>query len=439
MRRTFLVAVLALLAVVAGWWLYQRFTAPAATPAAEAPLDTEAAAEDTVIWASGRLTPVRWASLSPAAGGKVARVQVEAGDQVEEGALLVELADELAQSQVETAQAALAEAEAAREKLLEGATEAELAAAQADVAAAEAGVALAQAGVQQANESVAAAQAQLAIAQAQYNELASHPTPAERIAAQKQIDLAAATLQQAQSAYDAIRGDPHAGAMPQAAALQQATIAFEAATAASEAILQGATPQQRAVARAQIAAAQHQVAMAQARLPEAQAGVSSAQAQMARAQAGLKARQDGATAADKAMADARVRQAQAALGAAQAQLQQMQIVAPFAGQVGSVMARPGEMAVPGSPLILLGDTSQMQVETTDLRETDVAHVQEGMRVEVSFDALPGRTFEGTILRIAPISTTEKGSTDFTLTVAVTDLDPALRWGMTALVNIEPER
>lgn len=438
MRKYLLAAVVALLAVVGGWWAYQRFIAAADTPAAEAPLDAETAPEDTVIWASGRLTPVRWASLSPAAGGKVARVHVEAGDQVEEGALLVELADELAQSQMETAQAGLAEAEAAREKLLEGATEAELAAAQADVAAAQASVALAEAGVQQATEAAAAAQAQLGIAQAQYNELASHPTPAERLAAQKQIDLAGAALQQAQSAYDAIRGDPHAAAMPQALALQQATIAYEAAKATNETTLAGATRQQLAVAQAQIAAAQRQAAVAQARLPEVQAGVSSAQAQLARAQAGLKGLQDGATAADKAMAEARVRQAAAAVAAAQAQVQQLDVRAPFAGQVGSVLARPGETALPGASVIVLGDTSEMQIETTDLRETDVAHVKEGMEVEVTFDALPGRVFAGTILRIAPISTTDKGSTDYTLTVAVPELDPALRWGMTALVNIEPE-
>ena len=36
----------------------------------------------------------------------------------------------------------------------------------------------------------------------------------------------------------------------------------------------------------------------------------------------------------------------------------------------------------------------MRVETTDLRETDVARLAIGMPVEVTFDALPDRTFRG---------------------------------------------
>jgi multidrug efflux pump subunit AcrA (membrane-fusion protein) len=80
----------------------------------------------------------------------------------------------------------------------------------------------------------------------------------------------------------------------------------------------------------------------------------------------------------------------------------------------------------------------MHVETTDLRETDVTRLKIGMPVEVTFDALPGRTFRGTITRISPMSTSEKGSTNYTVTVDVPDLDPGLRWGMTAFVNIQAQ-
>jgi multidrug resistance efflux pump len=78
----------------------------------------------------------------------------------------------------------------------------------------------------------------------------------------------------------------------------------------------------------------------------------------------------------------------------------------------------------------------MHVETTDLRETDVTRLELGMPVEVSFDALPGRTFDGEITRISPMSSTEQGSTNYTVEINVTDLDPSLRWGMTAFVNIQ---
>ncbi len=87
---------------------------------------------------------------------------------------------------------------------------------------------------------------------------------------------------------------------------------------------------------------------------------------------------------------------------------------------------------------LLGDTGRMHVETTDLRETDVVRVQVGMPVEVTFDAAPNRIFQGTVTQVAPVSSAEKGSTNYTVNVDVRDLDPALRWGMTAFVNIRPQ-
>ena len=194
-------------------------------------------------------------------------------------------------------------------------------------------------------------------------------------------------------------------------------------------IAQGATRQQLAVARSQVEAAKVQVSVASAAIPSAEARVQSAQAALD----GLTA---GATAEERAMAEARVASAKAAVTTARAQWAQTQVFAPFAGQAGAVLVRPGEMATPGQALLTLGDTSQMHVETTNLRETDVGRLKIGMAVEVTFDALPGRTFQGTIRKIAPMSSAEKGSTNYTVIVDVPDLDPSLRWGMTAFVNVK---
>ena len=219
-------------------------------------------------------------------------------------------------------------------------------------------------------------------------------------------------------------------------ALQQATSEYEAVKAAYQVAIQGASREQLAVAQAQINAAKAQAQVARAQVPPAEAAVKSAEAQVARAQAALDRIKAGTTAEDKAVADARIKSAQAALAQAQAQLKQTQVVAPFAGQVGTIHVRPGELATPGQPVLMLGDTSKLRVETTDLRETDVTRLKLGMPVELTFDALPGRAFQGKIARIAPMSTTEKGSTNFTVIVEMPDLDPSLRWGMTAFVNIQ---
>jgi RND family efflux transporter MFP subunit len=136
------------------------------------------------------------------------------------------------------------------------------------------------------------------------------------------------------------------------------------------------------------------------------------------------------------MAQAQGQAALARQASAQAQLRQSQLFAPFDGQVGAINVRVGELTTPGQYLVLLGNTRQMHVKTTDLRETDVVRLAVGMAVEVTFDALPERLFTGKITHIAPASTAEKGSTNYTVQVVVSDLDSQLRWGMTAFVNIQ---
>jgi HlyD family secretion protein len=405
--------------------------APAATPA-------PAAAED-VIWASGKLVPVQWTGLSTAANGTVKAVHVVEGDRVESGDLLLELNSASLQSQVDVAMAAVGEAEAARDKLLAAATNEQIAQAEADVALARANVQGAQAAVESARRAAAAAGSQVAVAQAQYDELASRPTPAEKVAAQREIELARAAVKQAQEAYDRVRGDLNIGARPEALALEQATVRLNSAQAAYEVATQGATPQQRAVSRAQVAAAQAQAQVAAGQVAPAESGVQAAQAQLARAEAALQALKAGPTDQDKRLADSRIASARASLAAAQAQLHEAQVRAPFAGQVGTVSVRPGELAGPGQVLLMLGDTNKLRVETTDLRETDVTRLTVGMPAEVTFDALPNRKFQGTVERIAAMSTTDKGSTNYTLVIEVADLDPALRWGMTAFANMQGQR
>ncbi len=221
--------------------------------------------------------------------------------------------------------------------------------------------------------------------------------------------------------------------------LQTATASLEAAKAKLRMVQEGATAEQLAVARSQITAAQEQVNAAESRIPGAEAAVQSAIAAQASAQASSDRLLAGATQEDIAMARARVASSIAALGSAQASLEQSRIRAPIAGQIGTVNLRLGEMASPDQYAILVGQTDDMFVKTTDLRETDVVKLSLGMPVEVTFDALPDSIFAGTITKIAPMSNTEKGSTNYTVDIEAADLDESLRWGMTAFVNIDTKQ
>ncbi len=88
---------------------------------------------------------------------------------------------------------------------------------------------------------------------------------------------------------------------------------------------------------------------------------------------------------DSAQAD--VDQAQASLDSAKATLAQATLTAPFAGTVASVEISPAETVIPGQVVIMMGDLSNFQVETTDLSERDVTNVQAGQTANVSVQAL----------------------------------------------------
>ena len=143
----------------------------------------------------------------------------------------------------------------------------------------------------------------------------------------------------------------------------------------------------------------------------------------------------GPTAEERAVSEANVAQMQAAVELAQAALDKTQLKAPFAGTVGNVYARVGEMLTTGQTVIAVGDLASLRVETTDLSEVDVARVTVGQAVNVTFDGLPGKTLKGQVTRISPMSGGGQGGVNYAVIVELAQLDPALKWGMTAFTDI----
>ena len=76
------------------------------------------------------------------------------------------------------------------------------------------------------------------------------------------------------------------------------------------------------------------------------------------------------------------------------------------------------------------------METTDLDEIDVARVAAGQAAAITFDALPERVFAARVTRVSPMAEPGTGGVNFTAVLELEETDPALRWGMTAFVDIE---
>jgi HlyD family secretion protein len=111
------------------------------------------------------------------------------------------------------------------------------------------------------------------------------------------------------------------------------------------------------------------------------------------------------------------------------------LVAPFSGTVASVDIDPGEFAAPGATVVRLADTSNWQIETTDLTELNVANVREGMPVTLTFDAVPELQLSGKVTKIKPYGENKQGDIVYTVIVTPDQQDARLRWNMTAKVTI----
>ena len=135
-------------------------------------------------------------------------------------------------------------------------------------------------------------------------------------------------------------------------------------------------------------------------------------------------------------AEADVARMQALLDSAKAILDtQYALIAPFDGTVVSMDIAPAETVVPGQVVILLGDLSTYQIETTDLSERDVTRVQVGQSASVFIDALE-EEFTGQVIDVDRISTTLGGEVVFKVTIELDDQPAGLLWGMSADVQIE---
>jgi multidrug resistance efflux pump len=145
----------------------------------------------------------------------------------------------------------------------------------------------------------------------------------------------------------------------------------------------------------------------------------------------------GASAEDIAISQARVDQARAAVESARAARDQAVLKAPFDGTVSALNIHLGEAVGAGMPMLILADLSTLQIETTDLNELDVARLTIGDQATITFDALPDITIEGEVISIAP-KAAEGAGVNYAVIIKLNELPDALRWGMTAFVEIETD-
>lgn len=325
-----------------------------------------------VIVVEAVIEPAQWQALSFAGGGKVVAVQVEPGDSVSEGDVLARLDTTLLELALVEAQANVAFQQSVLAEL-----------ASTKPATETASLALAQARAQSAAPDIAAARAQLAQAEITLNNARDeYRKSQDRHWEEEWVrDQYAEIMQRAELDYQAAQA--------------QLNKAYQAQSAHGYDVER--QEQEVALSYAQaIARWEQQQIQAQARLTQAQVAVTRIQAQLAEAT----------------------------------------LYAPFAGTISAAPVKVGDTVTPGQSVITLATLGQLRARTKDLTELDIVRIADRQTVAVTVEALPGVTLPGKVVRVELHAEDFRGDVVYPVYIALDEIPAGLRWGMTALVEIE---
>lgn len=132
---------------------------------------------------------------------------------------------------------------------------------------------------------------------------------------------------------------------------------------------------------------------------DADARAAQADAQEKSAVQALKKLEAAARPEELRAAKARLDQAEWAARVIRKQIEDCAVKAPAAGIVSRRLAEPGELAAAGSGLVQLTDLGSLTL-TIYVPETDLASVSVGQAAAIRVDSAPGKSFSGSISRIA---------------------------------------
>ncbi len=126
--------------------------------------------------------------------------------------------------------------------------------------------------------------------------------------------------------------------------------------------------------------------------------------------------------------------AQARLQAAQTTVDSQSLTAPFAGTITEVDIKPGDQVTPASNAFRLDNLDRLLVDVL-VSEVDINSIKVGQPVNLSFDAILDKQYNGVVSQVAPVGDVLQGVVQFNVTVELTDADENVKPGMTAAVNI----
>ncbi|MCL4465184.1 MAG: efflux RND transporter periplasmic adaptor subunit [Chloroflexi bacterium] len=425
-----------------GYVSYQRVSAQPA-PAVQTTTVRLGTVAVTVA-ASGSVVDTKQSRLSFGSSGKLNELPVNVGDSVKAGQTLATVDPAPYQTKLDQAQSALRQAQIKLDQLKASPAAVDVSAAQAAYDSAVAKLndlagPPSDSSLDSAQQSVDSAQAALQKAQNDLATLQAGPTQDAITIAKADLAKKQAALQQAQGEYDKVSWHPDVAMLPQALALQQATIDYQSSLASYNQTMAPPKPEDVAADQKTVESAQASLQAAESSLNELKAGakasdLEAARSAVAQAKAALDDKTAGPTAQDVALQQEAIIVAQTNVNQAELDLANTKIVAPFDGVVAAVSGNPGEQVGAGTAVVTLVDPLAVRVDAT-VDETDVAKIAVGQSAQVTFDALTGQTFNGKVIALAPSGTVQQGVVSYLVSVQLDPAKQVLPAGLTANVTI----
>jgi HlyD family secretion protein len=126
--------------------------------------------------------------------------------------------------------------------------------------------------------------------------------------------------------------------------------------------------------------------------------------------------------------------AEAKVAASEATVSLGWLEAPFDGTITRADPKIGDYVSAGTLGYRIDDLSELFVKV-NISEVDINRVEIGQNVDLTFDAVSGKTYKGIVTEVSSVGTDNGSGVDFEVTLKILEPDSQVRPGMTAAVNI----
>ena len=119
-----------------------------------------------------------------------------------------------------------------------------------------------------------------------------------------------------------------------------------------------------------------------------------------------------------------LRNAELSMENTQKQLENYTITSPISGTIIDKEYKAGDTVESGKTLCTIYDLSYLEM-TLSIDELDISTVEVGQAVQITADAVEGKTFTGTVTKVSVAGTTSGGITSYPVTVRIDEADELL--------------